>query len=53
MKVRSVGVRRVWECMLCVSVSEEGGDGKGAGSETPSRLSYILRYISLVELGTL
>ena len=53
MKVRSVGVRRVWDCMLCACVSEEGGDGKGAGSETPSLLSYILRYISLAELGTL
>jgi hypothetical protein len=53
MKVRTVGVRRVWDCMLCVCVSEEGGDGKGAGSETPSLLSYILRYISLTELDTL
>jgi hypothetical protein len=54
MKVRSVGVRRVWDCMLCACVSEEGGDGKGADSETPSLLlSYILRYISLAELGTL
>jgi hypothetical protein len=52
MKVRSVGVRRVWDCMLCASVSEEGGGGKGAGSETPSLLSYILRYVSLEELGT-
>ena len=53
MKVRSVGVRRVWDCMLCTCVSEEGGDGKGTDSETPSLLSYILRYISLTELGTL
>ena len=30
MKVRNVVVRRVWDCMLCVCVSEEGGDGKGA-----------------------
>jgi hypothetical protein len=51
MKVRRVGVRRVWDCMLCACVSEEGGDGKGAGSETPSLLSYILRYISLAEHG--
>jgi hypothetical protein len=36
MKVRSVVVRRVWDCMLCVFVSEEGGDGEGAGSETSS-----------------
>jgi hypothetical protein len=43
MKVRSVGVRRVWECMLCVCVSEEGGDGKGAASET--LLSDMLRHV--------
>jgi hypothetical protein len=56
MKVRSVGVRRVWDCMLCACVSEEGEDGEGADSETPSLLSYILRilrYVSLAELGTL
>ena len=53
MKVRSVGVRRVWDCMLCACVSEEGGDGEGVGSETPSLLSYTLRYVSLAELGTL
>jgi hypothetical protein len=46
-------VRRVWDCMLCACVSEEGEDGEGAGSETPSLLSYILRYVSLAELGTL
>jgi hypothetical protein len=28
----------------------EGGDGEGADSETPSLLSYTLRYVSLVEL---
>ena len=38
---------------LCTSVSEEGGDGEDAVSETPSLLSYTLRYVSLVELGTL
>jgi hypothetical protein len=53
MKVRSLGVRRVWDCMMCACVSEEGGDGEGAGSETPSLLSYMLRYVSLAELGTL
>ena len=53
MKVRSVGVRRVWDCILCGYVSEEGGDGKGGVLETPSLLSYILRYVSLAELGTL
>ena len=38
---------------LCACVSEEGGDGEGAGSEAPSLLSYTLRYVSLAELGTL
>ena len=38
---------------LCTSVSEEGGDGEDAVSETPSLLSYTLRYVSLVELDTL
>ena len=52
MKVRSVGVRRVWDCMLCACVSEEGGDGEGVDLEAPSLLSYTLRYISLSELGT-
>ena len=52
MKVRSVGVRRVWDCILCPCVSEEGGDGGGVGSETPSLISYTLRYVSLSELGT-
>jgi hypothetical protein len=33
----SVGVGRVWDCMLCTYVSKEGGDGEGAGS---SLLSY-------------
>ena len=52
MKVRIVGVRRVWDCMLCAYVSEEGGNGKGAGSGAPSLLSYTLRYVSLAELDT-
>jgi hypothetical protein len=51
MKTRSVGVRSVWDSMLWVCVSEVGGVGKGADSET--LLSYILRYISLAELDTL
>ena len=53
MKVRSVGVRRVWDCMLCACVSEEGGDGEGVDLEAPSLASYTLRYVSLAELGTL
>jgi hypothetical protein len=36
-----------------ICVSEEGEDGEGAVSETPSLLSYTLRYVSLAELGTL
>ena len=36
---------------LCACVSEEGGDGEGAGSEAPSLLSYTRRYVSLAELG--
>jgi hypothetical protein len=38
---------------MCTCVREEGGDGKDAGSETPSLSSYTLRYVSLEELGTL
>ncbi len=26
-------------------MSEEGGDGEGAGSEAPSLMSYTLRYV--------
>jgi hypothetical protein len=33
MKVRSVDVGRVWDCMLCACVSEEGGNGEGVCSE--------------------
>jgi hypothetical protein len=44
-------VGRVWDCILCTCVSEEGGDGEGADSEALSLLSYKLRYVSLVELG--
>jgi hypothetical protein len=50
MKVRSVDVGRVWDCMLCACVREEGGDGEGAGSEAPSLLSYTRRYVNLAEL---
>ncbi len=32
-------------------MSEEGGDGEGAGSEAPSLLSYTPRYVSLAEFG--
>ncbi len=30
---------------------EEGDDGEAARSETPSLLSYTLRYVSFVEVG--
>ena len=52
MKVRIVGVRRVWDCMLCASVSEEGGNGEGVDLESQSLTTYTLRYVSLTELGT-
>ncbi len=32
---------------LCTCVSEEGGDGEAECSETPSLLSYTLRYLML------
>jgi hypothetical protein len=38
--------------MMCTYVSEECWDGEGAVSEAPSLLSYTLRYVSLVEVGT-
>jgi hypothetical protein len=51
MKVRSVDVGRVWDCILCPYVSEEGGDGEGPDSEVSSLLSYTRRYVSFAELG--
>ena len=36
---------------LCTCVSEEGGDGEAARSETPSLLPYTLRYVSFAEVG--
>ena len=36
---------------LCTCVSEEEGDGGAACSETPSLLSYTLRYVSFGEVG--
>jgi hypothetical protein len=44
-------VGRVWDCILCTCVSEEGGDGEGESSETPSLLSNTLRYVSFAKLG--
>ncbi len=38
---------------LCVCITEEGGDGKGTGSEASSLLSYTLRYVSLTEVDTM
>ena len=37
---------------LCTCVSEEGGDGEAACSETPYLLSYTLRYVSFAEVGS-
>jgi hypothetical protein len=36
---------------LCTCVSEEGDDGEAACSETPSLLSYTLRFVSFTEVG--
>ena len=36
---------------LCTCVSEEGDDGEAPSPETPSLLSYTLRYISFAEVG--
>ncbi len=35
---------------LCTCVSEEGGNGESARSETPSLLSYTLRDVSFSEV---
>jgi hypothetical protein len=35
---------------LCTCVREVGGDGEGADTESPSLVSYTLRYISLTDL---
>ena len=37
---------------LCTCVSEEGGDGEAARTETPSLLSYTLRCVSFAEVGS-
>ncbi len=37
---------------LCTCVSEEGGDGEAARSETPSLLPCTLRYVSFAEVGS-
>ena len=49
MKVRNVGVRRVWDCMMRPYMDR----GEDVDSEPPSLLSYTLRYVSLSEVGTL
>ncbi len=36
---------------LCTYVIKEGDDGEVTSSETPSRLSYTLRYVSFEEVG--
>ncbi len=50
--VRIMGVGRVWDGMLFPSVTEEGGNGEGVGTEVPSLLSCTFRYVSLTELVT-
>ncbi len=47
MIVRSVDVGRVWVCILCACVSEERGNGEGAGLQEQSRLSGTRRCIRL------
>ena len=37
---------------LCTCMSEEGGDGEAARTETPSLLSYTLRCVSFAEVGS-
>ena len=46
-------VGRVWDCMLCICVREEGWDGESVVSEALSLLSYTLRYVSLADLDRL
>ena len=36
---------------LYICVREEGGDGEAPSPETPSLLSYTLRYVSFAEVG--
>ena len=38
--------------VLYTCVSEEGGDGEAPCPETPSLLSYTLRYVSFAEVGS-
>ena len=38
---------------LCTCVIEEGDDGEAVCSETPSLMSYTLRYVSLADLDRL
>jgi hypothetical protein len=35
---------------MCTCVSEEGGDGEAARSETPSLLLYTRRYVNFAEV---
>jgi hypothetical protein len=50
MKVRTVGVGRVWDCILCTSVSEEGGDGEGVRRDQKDHLcchtQEVVYYVS-------
>jgi hypothetical protein len=46
-------VERVWDCILCVYVNEEGGDGGRTDSETLSLMSHTRRYVSFVDFDRL
>ena len=48
MKVRSVGVRRVWDCMMCAYDREDREDGVGAGVNV-TMLSETLEVVGLSE----
>ena len=37
---------------LCTSMNEEGGEVEDVFSETPSVLTYTLRYVSFAEVPT-
>jgi hypothetical protein len=46
-------VGRVWDCMMCTCVNEEGWDREGTGSEASSVLSYTLRYVRWAQCANL
>ncbi len=48
--VRIVVVGRVWDCILCIDISEEGGDGEKTVSESLSLMLYTLRTVNQTDL---